>query len=338
MKRLIASLLATGCLLTLFGCPASEKGSGASEGKAFAELTTFGDIVDVLQKDKAYKAYKMTGSSYDVEENKERYNVTSEYELYDDGEYVYTALYEPPVSEQDNAEDYVVRYKAEDPKNTVEGIYKDGWVSCVMAPSVALDDDVSGLKDFPRDTAASDAAYVLDGTTYESKRVIVIQGTVAEKRISVGGNELAAEYSLDFFYDEGAPVVAIRIYRQGYLYTAVYHGIICADAPPETSRFAANLGAKCAENLTSIYMLSDSMEPALKYNGYYVFEKTESAALKEGDIVLVRDEIEETVFYYAHRIREIRASGTEFILRGDNNTSDDSTVFTAENILGKLLA
>lgn len=82
------------------------------------------------------------------------------------------------------------------------------------------------------------------------------------------------------------------------------------------------------------YVPTRSMEPTIKAGDSIIFKKTSYGSLEVGDIIVYRSQSGDTKgMYIVHRIVEETEEG--FVMRGDNNVSNDPEVITKSMYVGK---
>lgn len=98
-----------------------------------------------------------------------------------------------------------------------------------------------------------------------------------------------------------------------------------------------NFNGKPAEifGISVVKIVTGSMEPTIRDGDYIIIEKTEAAALKEGDIIcFYSSDSDISGRLNTHRIMEISENGG-FITKGDANKYSDEEAVSLEAVIGK---
>ena len=98
-----------------------------------------------------------------------------------------------------------------------------------------------------------------------------------------------------------------------------------------------NFNGKPAEifGISVVKIVTGSMEPTIRDGDYIIIEKTEAAALKEGDIIcFYSSDSDISGRLNTHRIMEISENG-DFITKGDANKYSDEEAVSPEAVIGK---
>ena len=98
-----------------------------------------------------------------------------------------------------------------------------------------------------------------------------------------------------------------------------------------------NYKGKPAEifGISVVKIVTGSMEPTIRDGDYIIIEKTEAAALKEGDIIcFYSSDSDISGRLNTHRIMEISENG-DFITKGDANKYSDEEAVSPEAVIGK---
>ena len=308
MKKITALLIALFCILSMLtSCGEKESLSVSSEGSNISgSVSTYEGFVEQIKSDSQYRSWGYSGYDSGV-------FYTYEIESYETATYFYYSV----ICNAANI-DWLVRYIPGSEEDTLQ-VFCDGkWIDCITMFTVEEQFRKNNhdrlLAMLCVDGDSTDNTIDVFGTTYNSKRVAIEDGVY-----------------VDYLCNETKWSSAVI--TAGSDEMAVFDGFVFANAPAEGSRISAAIGAESDGALICHFMASGSMEPALKVDQLYCFEK--DASVNVGDVVLAY--AADYQVYIAHRVAQITADGG-YILRGDVTGIDDPGVFRPEDILGVLVS
>ena len=86
---------------------------------------------------------------------------------------------------------------------------------------------------------------------------------------------------------------------------------------------------------TTMWVKTDSMEPAVPERSYVLIKKTSADEVSVGDIIVfTSDDPTLDGANNMHRVVEIKNGGSEFVTKGDNNSVEDAYTAKADKIVG----
>lgn len=86
----------------------------------------------------------------------------------------------------------------------------------------------------------------------------------------------------------------------------------------------------------TVWVISESMEPAIPKSSYILVEKTSPEKIEVGDVIIfISDDPSIAGKYNTHRVVEIIGDHEEFVTKGDNNLVEDAYHARAEAVAGK---
>lgn len=324
MKNLLLFIFVISLALSMCACGKdltadTQSSSSAPEiSNAESDASAFEGFWEKYSPDKNYKSWKYR--QYDENTLNGAFSI----EIYETDNYTYFSYIN-----QAKKADYIIRYSPDSPDDTVEALCNSKWVKCVNGSrsfGIGSSSILSNALLAEGDT--EDGSFEIGGETFKSKH--------GYREVDYHGD--TDGFYVDYLFRNGKwDAIAISNDRSGQSSQSsvvLFEDLDFSDTPSENGRLYSCLHASADDQITASLQFSESMYPTLRAGELYYFQKTDVSSLKAGDIVLAYSEDDQ--FYMILRIVEIKDGGAGFILRGDQNISNQEEVFLPQNILGVL--